>query len=102
LTQANEAELERVYASVPHITYRGPSTEYRAWLDSFFNMACFWAIEQWNAKHNVMAALARIHIFLNDGQDDQARKALDHSMLWESRLLALDRALKAICEKTRN
>jgi len=97
LTDTNELELNRVVAAVPLKAYTGVDAEYRAWFDGFFNLACLWSIEHGKAETRYFAALAGIHLMLSAGDIDKAKTMLEANMHWESCLLALDRALGAVC-----
>jgi hypothetical protein len=106
-TESNEAEFRRIYASVPRAIFEGPSPEYSDWYNSIFAMASWWAIQHWKAHSNMGAASLAIHVFLNIDNDEpdskdakeMARNSLDASIRWESKVLALDRALDAICKE---
>lgn len=99
LIGGDELELGRVIAAVPVKTYRCLDFEYRQWLDSFFSLASLWTGEHWRTRTRLMAALAAFHIH---HARKEADKVADMLMLFErleSRLLALDRALLAICQE---
>lgn len=99
LIDTNELELERVSAAVPMKTYKCPDMEYRLWLGSFFDMAAMWAIEHWQTVSRMLNALVTLHVMIACKELDKVPPMLDAVEKWESNLLALDRALLAICEE---
>src|SRR5574338_509983 len=99
MTDINELELERVAAAVPMKTYQCPDMEYQRWLDGFACMAALWAIEHWQTFSRKLAALGAMHIMIARKEPEKAQAMIEAHEKWESRLLALDRALLAICEE---
>lgn len=99
MTAVNELELERVAAAVPTKTYECPDMEYQRWLNGFADMAAMWAIEHWKTYSRKLAALGALHLMIARKELDKVQAMMDAHEKWESHLLALDRALLAICEE---
>ena len=99
MTEGNELEFDRILATVPRFTYRCHDFEYRNWLDAFFNVWHIWAIEHWQCRYRAVAAMYGAQIRLRQERMGDVSKYLDAHELWESRLLALDAALEAVCEE---
>lgn len=99
MTDTNELELERVAAAVPMKTYECPDMEYQRWLNGFGDMAALWAIEHWQTYSRKLAALWALHLMIARKELDKVQAMMEAHEKWESHLLALDRALVAICEE---
>ena len=99
MAEGNEMEFDRILASVPRFTYRCHDFEYRAWLEAFFNVWHIWAIEHWQCRCRAVAAMCGTQIQLLQKQKGSVSKFIAAQELWESRLLALDGALEAVCEE---
>jgi len=95
LTDANEIELRRIESVVPFKTYRCRDLEYRDRLDGIFNVAALYSIEHWRIYACSLEALVASHVNAGDSQKEQ--QTLDAMESWQSRLLALDAALKSVC-----
>jgi hypothetical protein len=98
LTNVNEAELERVVATVPRETYECLDMEYRRWLNGFFDMGALWAIEHWRSYSRKLAALGELFLMARK-EPDKVQDMWDTHEECESYLLALDRALLTVCEE---
>jgi hypothetical protein len=62
-------------------------------------MAYWWGAQYWRARHNVVLAHLGIRIWLEKHEAGEAFRIFDEPARWESRLLALDHALDATCDK---
>lgn len=99
MTDTNKLELERVAAAVPMKIYKCPDMEYKRWLNGFADMAALWAILHWQTYSQKLAALGTLYLMIVRKERDKIQAMMDEHEKWESRLLALDRALLAICEE---
>ncbi len=106
MTDTNELELERVASAVPMKIYKCRDMEYQGWLNGFADMAALWAIEHWQTYSRMLAALVALHLTIackkldhKELDKDEIQAMMDAHKKWESHLLALDRALLAICEE---
>jgi hypothetical protein len=99
MAEGNEIEVDRIVASVPRFTYRCPDYEYRAWLYAFFSVWSIGAMEHWQCRSRAVAAMCGAQIQLLQKQKGSVSKFIAAQQLWESRLLALDAALEAVCEE---
>jgi hypothetical protein len=95
----DELEIERVKSAVSWKSYDCIDFDYREWVDGFIHMASYWAIQHWQLCSRQMGTLALLHLLLKREKEDQAEEAMIQLKLFESRLLALDRALEAVCEE---
>lgn len=98
LTNANAPEVARVAAAVPRKHYRGPDAEFQQLLDGTFNMAAYWAIQYWKMQTHRLAAHCTVLMAQREESREAVAAALDEYQRCESRLLALDGALLAICK----
>lgn len=101
LVDGNDMEFERVASAVQWDSYRCADMEYRLWLDGLMHMASFWAIEYWQAHCWRIASMSGSQLAETMGRSEEARAFATAHELWESRLLALDRALEAVCAEHR-
>lgn len=95
LTDVNELELERVSGAVPFKTYRCRDLEYQDRLDGLFNMAALYSIEYWRIYSRSLEALVASHVMANDSVKEQ--QMLEVQGIWQSRLMALNCAMLAVC-----
>ncbi len=99
LTEANALEVERVAAAVPLKVYKCRDMEFRRWLDAFTDMAALWSIEHWQTYSRKLAAQVELHVMFANKEKGKVRVMIEAHEKWESHLLALDRALLAICQE---
>ena len=99
MAAANELEIERVSAAVPVKTYDCRDVEYQQWVNSFYSVATYWSIEYWKLQAGKLAAIVSLHITLGRGETEKVETIIEVHEGWESRLLALDRALLLVCDE---
>lgn len=97
LTDVNEIELGRIASAVPFKTYRCRDLEYQDRLDGLFNMAALFSIEHWRIYARSLEALVASHFMAGDSEKE--RQMFEVQEIWQSRLLALDTALKDVCKE---
>jgi hypothetical protein len=95
----NETEIERIEATVPHHTYRGMDLEYQSWRHVLVSLAFMWAIEYWQFYVRKVAAIAAALRIAGRGEPEEEEARFDMVAHWSARLVALDRALDAVCEE---
>jgi len=99
LSEMNELECERVAGAVPVKSYICREVEYRQWLDGFFNLSAQFGIEHWRTKYRNLASTMALRFALEANDIDKINSMLDAHSLCETRLLALDHALVAVCDE---
>ncbi len=86
LTNTNQVEMARVGDAVPKKLYKCKDAEFVRWYECFFDMAGLWSIEHWRAYALMLEARVEM-----EGKEKLGRM--------ESRLLAVDAAMLAVCEE---
>ena len=95
----NDVEVARIIATVPRKAYEGADEEFKGWLISFSVMANVWAINHWKLYSRHLAATGGFVYHAGRNEFDQAWVWDQAFTYWETHLLALDRALEAVCER---
>lgn len=93
IVEKNRAEIERIAGSVPVCRYRGIDYEFGRGVDRIMTMVMCCAIDRWRLEAMRFAAIGLMHV---DGHLMEGYDALQGA---ESKLLALDEVLNAVCEE---
>lgn len=99
LTENNKVELDRITARVPRATYVCLDLEYRTWIETFYHLARLWAIEHWQIYARKLAEIALAQHHLKRGELAETESYLQLVEYRERQLLALDRAMEAVCQE---
>ncbi len=99
MTDMNELESERVAGAVPVKSYICRDVEYRRWLDGLFNMSAQFAIEHWRTNYRNLASTMSLRFAFEANDIDKVISMLEVHSICETRLLALDHALEAVCNE---
>ncbi len=100
ISEGNELEFKRLGDAVPRKDYNCPDVAYQARLDGFTRFAACWAIEHWRLRTRKAEMLGAALVALRRGKDFEKTDDLLYAHeRAESCLLALDRALSAICDE---
>jgi len=98
MTEMNEVELDRIEATVPRHTYQCLDLDYQSWLGLLFHFASAWAIDYWQTYVKKVAATAvALDLSRRGGELEQVEASFEKLGEWEAQLVALDRALEAVC-----
>jgi len=85
LTDTNELEYKRLIDTAPRKNYVCADHEFQDAFGNIFDMAAYWGIEYWKACFLREMAV-------NEDMMGGARN-------WDARVMGLDEALKAVCER---
>jgi hypothetical protein len=96
-SHGDTTEVDRISAGVEQVRYRGPDIEYLRWLVAFHDLAQRWAIEHWRLQSRASVAVGGANVYVSDKALGPATLFLDIHEQMEERLVALDRALDAVC-----
>jgi hypothetical protein len=99
LAHDDEAEVDRIVATVKRETWRVPAAGFMDYFDGYRWMAVLWSINHWIARQRVSAATAAVLVGFHRKDNDLVDEMTERVRVWESSLVALDDALDAICEE---
>jgi hypothetical protein len=99
LANDNEAEVDRIVATIPRETFRVPAAGFMDYFDGCRWMAVLWSVNHWIARQRVSAATAAVLVGFHRKDDDLVDEMTERVRVWESSLVALDDALDAVCKE---
>jgi hypothetical protein len=102
LSKRNTAEVDRIIASVPLKVYRMLDDDHVQWVEGFKRMTMFFALEYWRySAHNHAAQGMLLYLYraVEDEAEDMVDPVLEGWKHWETCLMTLQAALKAVCDK---
>jgi hypothetical protein len=98
LAHDNEAEVDRIVATVPREVFRVPAAGFMDYFDGCRWMAVLWSVNHWIARQRVSVATAGVLVGFARKDHDIIDEMSERVRAWESSLVALDDALDAVCK----
>ncbi len=102
LSRGNVAEADRIRDLVPMKVYRLPDPEHVDHFERLRRATLYFAMEHWRYHARCLAAsgfVVQCYRSQNPEIEERVQACFDAWTLWETRLLSLDAALDAICNK---
>lgn len=102
LSNKNTAEADRVTATVPTRIYRMADCQHTDWFEGLRRLAMLFALEYWRYSAHNQASHGML-LYLYRAVEDEAEEMVDPVLEgwkhWETCLLTLEAAVKAVCDK---
>ncbi|HCU23923.1 MAG TPA: hypothetical protein DF383_02810 [Deltaproteobacteria bacterium] len=97
--KSDENEIQKILASVPRKNYSCLDAEFTDARDTYFDLALAWGLDYWRTRGLLFEFIHCFKLSLDRGSREDADFFMAAAKRQESRLLAADQALEAICKE---